>query len=449
MQILEYAIVALFSLSFLIFFHEGGHFAVAKLFRFPVEVFSLGFGKRLFGFRRKETDYRVSMIPLGGYVKVVGLGPDESDVVEGASAPAPTTMGPRWQRLLILFAGPAVNLVLAVALTAGAFLVGREVPKYKGEAPVVTVVDPGSPAEAAGILAGDRILTLRGKPVSTWEEVQIQLALASGERIAVGVERAGQRLSLEIVPTPKTKEQKTYDIGYTGLNPHVPAVVHTVVKGYPGEKAGLKVGDRIVSIDGKPVVLYFQVVHQIKEATAGFEKTGSRALEVVVERDGSRLTLPIVPRKEGDAWKIGFTPFYETVRVRLGLAASIVASWEETLQQARLTFTTVGRMLQLKGSVRQLSGPIDIAKFSGEAARAGLGEYLGFIGMLSLQLGLLNLLPIPLLDGGQILILLLESAARRDFSLKLKERLLQAGFVFLVLLMVTVLAFDVLKNLGM
>ena len=448
MQIPLNVLALIFVLSFLIFFHEGGHFTVAKLFRFPVDVFSLGFGKRLFGFRRKETDYRVSMIPLGGYVKVVGLGPDESDVVDSSAVTA-SPVGPRWQRLLILFAGPGVNVVLALLLTAATFLIGREVAKFKGEPPVVTVVDPGSPAEEAGIRAGDRVVTLRRKPVSTWDEVQLQLGLASGERIPVGVQRGAERLELEIVPVPKTKEQKTYDIGYTGLNPHVPAVVHTVVKGYPGEKAGLKVGDRIVSIDGKPVVLYFQVVHQIREATAGFEKTGPRALDVVVERDGRRLSLPVVPRQEGDSWKIGFTPFYETVRIRLGLVGALAASWNETVQQTKLTFTTIGRMLQLKGSVRQLSGPIDIAKFSGEAARSGPAELLGFMGMLSLQLGLLNLLPIPLLDGGQILILLLESAARRDFSLKLKERLLQAGFVFLVLLMVTVLAFDVLKNLGM
>lgn len=448
MQIPTNILALVFVLSFLIFFHEGGHFLVAKLFRFPVEVFSLGFGKRLFGFRRKETDYRVSLIPLGGYVKVVGLGPDESDVVDASSA-KPSTMGPRWQRLLILLAGPGVNLVLALLLTAGAFLLGRDVPKFKNEKPVVTVVDAGSPAEEAGIRPGDEIVSLDSRPVSTWEEVQTRLGLGSRETISVGVVRAGQRLDLRIVPVPRTKEQKKYDIGYTGLNPHVPAIVQTVVKGYPGEKAGLKVGDRIVSIDGKPVVLYFQVVHQIREATAGFAESGPRALTVVVERGGETLTLSVVPRQEGDSWKIGFMPFYEMVRVRLGVGAALAASFHENVQQAKLTGQTVARLLQFKGSMRQLSGPIDIAKFSGEAARSGPADLLGFMGMLSLQLGLLNLLPIPLLDGGQILILLLESTFRRDFSLRLKERLLQAGFVFLVLLMVTVLAFDVIKNLGM
>ena len=127
----------IFVLSFLIVFHEGGHFVVAKLFKFPVEVFSLGFGKRLFGWKRKETDYRVSLIPLGGYVKVVGLGPDESDIVAGTAEKAETVPGSRFQRLLILFAGPGVNLVLALTLTAFAFMLGMEVPKYKSEAPVV------------------------------------------------------------------------------------------------------------------------------------------------------------------------------------------------------------------------------------------------------------------------------------------------------------------------
>jgi regulator of sigma E protease len=284
--------------------------------------------------------------------------------------------------------------------------------------------------------------------VSTWEEVLPRLTLASRERIPVVVQRGPERLELEIVPLPKTKEQKQYDIGYTGLSPNVPAVVHALAPGYPGEKAGLRVGDRIVSIDGKPVVLYFQVVHRIREATAGFAQGGARALDVVVERNGTRLTLPIVPRKEGADWKIGFTPFFETVRVRLGFLAAIEASWKENLRMTAAVGQTIRRMVSGSGSIRQLSGPVDIAKFSGEAARSGLAHLLGFMGLLSLQLGLLNLLPVPLLDGGQILVLALEGAARRDFPVKVKERLLQAGFVFLVLLMVSVLTFDIAKNFG-
>lgn len=447
MQISTNILAFIFVLSFLIFFHEFGHFLVAKYFKFPIEVFSIGFGKRLFGFKRNGTDYRISLVPLGGYVKIVGLGPDESDVVAGEDAP-PTMRGTRWQRFLVMLAGPAVNLVLALLLTAGAFAIGREVPKYMGEPPVVTMVDPGSPAELAGFLAGDQILSLSGTPVSTWEEVLPRLSLGSREKIAVVVQRGAGRLDLVIVPLPKTKEQKQYDIGYTGLSPNVPAVIHSLAKGYPGEKAGLKVGDRIVSIDGKLVVLYFQVVHQIKEATADFAEQGARALDVVVERAGKQLTIPIVPRKEGSDWRIGFTPFFETVQVKLGPVDALRASWTENLRTTAAVGQTVKRMVSGSGSIRQLSGPVDIAKFSGEAVRTGMAALLGFMGLLSLQLGLLNLLPIPLLDGGQLFLLTLEGIVRRDFSIKLKERLLQAGFVFLVLLMVSVLAFDIAKNLG-
>lgn len=436
----------IFVLSFLIFFHESGHFLMARLFKFPIEVFSIGFGKRLFGITRNGTDYRISLVPLGGYVKIVGLGPDESDVVAGEAPPA--MHGTRWQRFLVFLAGPAVNLVLALLLTAGTFAIGREVPKYLGDRPVVTVVDPGSPAEEAGIRAGDRIVTLSGKPVSTWDEVQSQLGLASRERIPVGLERGSERLDVEIVPVPKTKEQKKYDIGYTGLSPNVPAIVHSVAKGYPGEKAGLKVGDRIVSIAGEPVVLYFQVVHRIKEATAGFEKTGAQALALVVDRGGKQITLSIVPRKEGDSWKIGFAPYLETVRVKLGFVDALGASWRENLRMTAAVGQTVKRLVSGSGSMRQLSGPVDIAKFAGEAARLGVVELMGFMALLSLQLGLLNLLPIPLLDGGQLFIVTLEGIARRDFPVKVKERLLQAGFVFLALLMGTVVIFDLAKNAG-
>jgi regulator of sigma E protease len=431
-----------FVLSFLIVFHEGGHFALAKLFRFPVEVFSLGFGKRLFGVKKNGTDYRVSLIPLGGYVKVVGLGPDESDIVSGTHAPE-AVPGSRGKRLAILFAGPGVNLILALLLTAGALSLGIEVPKYQDETPVVKHVDAGSPAEKAGVLVDDKIVKLSGRPVTTWREVELDLGLAPRENIPVEIERGAQHVTVTLHPEPRTK----YDIGYTGLNAYLPAVIGDLVSGYPGEKAGLKVGDRIVSVAGQPVDGYYEVVRRVREASASFPKDAPQPIEFGLDRNGQRLTLSITPREEASSWKIGFRPKYEMVRRRLPFVQALGASFDENVKQARTTFATVGRLFRGTGSMRQLSGPIDIAKFSGEAARSGPAPLLGLMGMLSLQLGLLNLLPIPLLDGGQIFVTLLESVARRDFSLKVKERLLQAGFVFLVLVMVTVLYFDVLKNI--
>ncbi len=431
-----------FVLSFLIFFHEFGHFLVAKLFRFPIEVFSIGFGKRLFGIRRNGTDYRISLVPLGGYVKIVGLGPDESDVVAGEAPPV--MRGTRWQRFLVLLAGPAVNLVLALLLTAGAFAIGIVVPRYADEKPVVKHVDANSPAEKAGVKVDDLVVSLSGRPVSTWREVETHLGLAPREEIPVVLERAGQTVSVVIRPEPQTK----YDIGYTGLNPYLAPVIGSLVKGYPGEKAGLRVGDRVVSIAGAPIDGYFEVVRRVREASKSFGTDGPKPIPFEVERDGKRLAVDVTPRLEGGSWRIGFTPKYELVKRKLPFLAAIGASWTENLRQTAAVGQTVKRMVSGSGSIRQLSGPVDIAKFSGEAVRTGAAAVLGFMGLLSLQLGLLNLLPIPLLDGGQLFILTLEGIVRRDFSIKLKERLLQAGFVFLVLLMVSVLAFDIAKNLG-
>jgi regulator of sigma E protease len=199
-------------------------------------------------------------------------------------------------------------------------------------------------------------------------------------------------------------------------------------------------------VNGKAVVLYFEVVRFIREAAASFDKEGPKPIEIVVRRGSETITLNIVPVKEAESWRIGFAPKEETTIRRLSPGAALAASWRENLRQVQVTGQIVGRLFRGTGSMRQLSGPIDIAKFSGEAARTGPSALVLLMGVLSLQLGLLNLLPIPLLDGGQIFVTLLEAVARKDFSIKVKERLLQAGFVFLVLVMATVLYFDVIKN---
>lgn len=448
MNYLTNFLALVFVLSFLVVFHEAGHFLVAKLFKFPVEVFSVGFGKRLFGFKRRETDYRVSLIPLGGYVKVVGLGPDESDVVAG-TAEKSSVSGTRWQKLLVLVAGPAVNLVLAWLLAVAAFLFGIEVPRHAEEPPVVKHVAKGSPAEKAGVRVDDLILSLAGKPVASWRDVETDLQMAVRESVPVEVRRGGEVVKLSIRPEPVTAFEKKYDIGYTGLGAYTPAVVGTLAAGAPAEKAGLKVGDKVVEIGGVAIDGFGEAMRQIQESSAAFPEGKPQPVSFVVERGGERVALSITPRLDGNNWRVGFSPRFETVVKRYAFRPALAAAWEEVGFQTRTTVTTVRRLLTGAGSLRQLSGPLDIAKFSGAAARSGPGPLVSLMGLLSLQLGLLNLLPIPILDGGQIFVTLLESIARRDFSLKVKERLLQAGFVFLVLLMVAVLALDVVKNVGL
>lgn len=437
----------IFVLSTLIFLHEAGHFLFAKLFRFPVEVFSLGFGKRLFGFKRNETDYRVSLIPLGGYVRVVGLGPDESDIVSGKAKAAEAMPGTRFERFLILFAGPAMNLVLAILLTAFALTLGVEQPRYLAEKPVVKHIDAGSPAEKAGVKVDDVILKLAGKPVSTWREVEIDLGLSPRETVPVELERDGHVMNLEIRPEPQSKFDKNYDIGYTGLNWYVPAIIDQVVPNLPFAKAGIQAGDKIVAVGGQPVDGYYEVVRRVREISKDFEKDSPKPIVFGIERGGKHHDFTITPTYV-DGWKVGFKPRNEMAKRRLSFGPAIFESISENIENAKTTLTIVGRLFRGRGSMRQFSGPIEIAKMSGEQARTGPSALLNFMGMLSLQLGLLNLLPIPLLDGGHIFVTLIESIARRDLSLHVKERLLQAGLVFLVLVMVTVLYFDVIKNLN-
>ncbi|HWZ86559.1 MAG TPA: RIP metalloprotease RseP, partial [Thermoanaerobaculia bacterium] len=252
MTILSNTLALIVVLSVLVVVHEFGHFAVAKWFRFPVEVFSVGFGKRLFGKQWRGTDYRVSAIPLGGYVRVIGLGPDESTVTEGTSQEAPP-VGKRWQRALVLLAGPGMNFVLAILLHTAVFVVGVKVPAYELDRPVIRVVEPDSPGAASGFLPGDRVVSINGTETPRWRDVLFIFGMSAREKLDVEVDRGGNGVFLHVVPRPNTK----YDLGYVGLLPDfgtgVRPRIGSVVSGSPAEKAGLKAGDVIVSVAGHEI----------------------------------------------------------------------------------------------------------------------------------------------------------------------------------------------------
>jgi regulator of sigma E protease len=445
LNILTNVLALIVVLSVLVVVHEFGHFAVAKFFGFPVEVFSVGFGKRLFGRKWRGTDYRVSAIPLGGYVRVIGLGPDESTVTEGTSREAPP-VGKRWQRALVLLAGPVMNLALAFFLHTTVFAVGTRVPAYELEPPIVRVVEPDSPGAEAGFQAGDRVVSINGRKTPRWRDVLFIFGMNAREILTVEVDRSGQPVALRVTPKPSTK----YDLGYVGLLPdfgtNVRARIAQVIGGSPAAYAGLKGGDVILSVAGKPIQgapdqVFTKFVESVASAAPG-------PFPIEYLRDGRKGTVMVTPRKEGDAWKVGVQVVGDLPEVveRFSLGQSFVEGWRRVETDFKMTLAVIGRLFRGTASMKSMSGPLDIAKFSGEAARTGAVPLVAFMAAISLQLGIFNLLPIPVLDGGHLFLLSLEGIARRDFSLRVKERILQVGFVMILALLAVVLYNDLAKN---
>ncbi len=421
-------------LGVLVFIHEGGHFLLARAVNAPVSVFSFGFGRRLFGVKRGGVDYRVSLIPLGGYVRIHGLGPDESDVVAKGDRP-PEPLLPRWRRTLILLAGPGANIVGAVVFLALAFVVGVQVPRWQEDPPKVAWVDPGSPAAKAGIEAGDLILSVGGKGVRTWEDLDMATLASPGQPLVVRFRRDAREHEVTLTPRTETR----YDVGYAGLAPPLPAEVSDVMPGSPAEKAGLRAGDVIVAVNGERVRHFYDVMRLVSASP-------NRAVTLTVRRGGATLEVGATPRDVGGQGKLGIPAPNPTALRRYALPEAVVASVHENVRMTRMTFAVLGRMITGRTSLRQMSGPIDIARFSGAAARTGTISFVWLLGVISLQLAIFNLLPIPVLDGGHLAVIGVESALRRDFSERTKERILNVGFWLIIMLVVVVLYNDVAKN---
>jgi regulator of sigma E protease len=424
----------IFVLGVLVLLHEGGHFLAARALGAPVSVFSVGFGKRLAGFKRGETDYRLSAIPLGGYVRIEGLGPDESDVagVERTHA----ELLPRWKRTAILFAGPLANVVGAVAFVAASFVAGVPVPAWENDPPVIAWVDPTSPAAQAGLEPGDKVLTVDGSRIKNWRQLELATLSAANSALHIRFERDGTVHEVQLTPKSFTR----YEVGYAGLGPPLPAEVPSVMPGSPAEAAGIKPGDRIVAINGEPVKHFYDVMRLVSP-------NAGKQISVTVRRDGKELTLQATPRSEGDRGVLGIPPPNPMVVKRLGPAAAVVEAVHECRRMTVETFNVIGRMVTGRTSLRQMSGPIDIARFSGAAARSGIVSLVWLLGVISLQLAIFNLLPIPVLDGGHLAIIGVESVIRHDLPDRTKERILNVGFWLIIALVIVVLFNDVVKNL--
>jgi regulator of sigma E protease len=437
-----YIVAFLFVLGVLVFVHEFGHYAVAKLFRVRVETFSLGFGKRLIGFRRGDTDYRISLLPLGGYVKMAGENPLEARTGD----PGEFMSHPRWQRFLIAIAGPAMNIILAVVVLTGVYMFRHEYPAYLDRAADIGWVTEGSPAQKAGFQAGDKIVSVRDKTNPTWDDVRYKLLGSINQASDFEIQRGPRTLPLTL--TVRIPEKDDVDLfGDLGLVPAEPTIVDRVEPGKPADKAGIRKGDEIIAINNTSV------------KSAGYDglmemlqKTKDTPVRVTVLRDGKPVEVTAVPKmlpgsNGKQAYRLGFFISRDIRVEKLPFTAALRTASVECRKNSTLIFQLLGQLVTGSGSIKEFSGPVGIMQESGRAAQAGFLPLLMFMALISLNLAIFNLLPIPILDGGLMLMLLIESVMRRDIKQEVKERVYQAAFVFLVIFAAVVIFNDVSKTL--
>lgn len=426
-----------FVLGVLVFVHELGHFMAARWNGVRVLTFSIGFGPRIFGFRRGDTEYVLSIIPLGGFVKMAGESPDDPR----AGQPDEFMSKSKWQRFQILIMGPAMNLLLAVVVMAVVLMQGASTPSYLRKPALVGVVNAESPAAVAGVQPGDLITRLGSAEVATWEQLELAVAARPEADVDIVVIRDRQEVRLPIRPATTRVgpgESPQFEVGTIGVLPDVYPVIRDVISGQPAAAAGLQANDTILSINGRRMVFGAQV----SEAIAG---TADGPVRVEVERAGARQLIEVTPVKEGDRPRIGISigdaveTFTPTPLQAVGLSV------QRNIEMSATILRTLRDLFTGEASPKQLMGPVGIAQLSGETAKAGWVALLGLMVTLSLNLGLLNLLPIPVLDGGHIFIMALETIARRDFSVEIKEKLHLAGFAVLMTLMVTVIYNDLTR----
>jgi regulator of sigma E protease len=427
-----------FVLGVMILVHEFGHYAVAKLCGVRVDVFSLGFGKRLFGVRRGDTDYRISALPLGGYVKMAGENPMEARTGD----PSEFMSHPRWQRFLIAIAGPAMNILLAIGIVTGVFMVHYAHDWYLDQPTRVGWVDENSPAAKAGIKPGDLIVRIDGFSNPLWEDTNAKIAISPGQLLPVVVKRGDEILNATLIPDTVGPERR----GEAGLEPSGGVTVNAIEADMPAYKAGIRQGDEILAVNGIGL-------HYVGDLTQFLQQNKDKPVEITAIHNGKvgrfEMTPVLAPNGEGgQSYRIGFLGGVRQHVDKLSFPQALSHSIEQNKKYAMLLVELVQKMIERKVSVKMMSGPIDIAKVSGEAAREpGWTPLLLLMAGISLNLGIFNLFPIPILDGGVILLLLIEGLMRRDISLHIKERIYQAAFVFLVLFAAMVIFNDITKTL--
>jgi regulator of sigma E protease len=478
-------------LGVMILVHEWGHFIAARIFGVRVDVFSIGFGPRLFGWKRGATDYRVSALPLGGYVRMAGQDPTEIDSADrdwahmrsgeqaktqekpglsvrseaagvseitfktaemrgvdqllrrGTGAPDELVSKPRWQRAIISFAGPFVNLIFPILLLTVYFVaVGIPYPAYQDKPVQVAAVPANSPAAAAGLHSGDKVVAIDGQENPNWEQVEKVLAkLAPNSKLSMEVEDANTLRSLTIPVDQKGLEQPEQLLGFAPIRP----VLEDVAPGLPAQRAGLKENDLIAAVDGQKIQWWGEFTERIRGSNG-------KPVALDVDRKGQLLHMVVTPQaatnERGETvYQIGVQVHEDTAYKRVAFPEGARYAALVTVEKIKETASIVGKLFSGRVSLKQLQGPVGISRAAGQAARKGPLAIISLMVLISVNLGILNLLPIPILDGGHILLLGIEGILRRDMSLAFKERFVQVGLVFLLVVFAIVMYNDVVRLL--
>jgi regulator of sigma E protease len=429
-------------LGVIILVHEWGHFIIARLFGVRVDVFSIGFGPRLFGFKWGVTDWRLSAVPLGGYVRMAGQDITDVDSNDQAPTGAPDELmsKPRWQRALISVAGPTVNLIFPILLLSAYYLFSGVPYAAFLNKPIVVAAPPTQQAAASDSLqSGDRVVSVNSLKNPTWEQVQSLLArTAPGTSLKVEVENNGATRTITL---PLKNDPTARPFGYFPI----PARISEVASGTPADHAGLRAGDVVRAINGQKIEYWDQFVELVRGS-------GGKTLQLEVERGGQTLSLSVTP-KQGLAdttdtkYQIGVAPEPALAYKRVGPVQALSEAGSRTWEIVEDTIGVFGKLFSGRVSVKQLQSVVGISRAAGEAVSQGAFTVISLMALISVNLGILNLLPIPILDGGHILLLSLEGIRRRDFSLAFKERFIQVGLVFLLVLFAYVMYNDVVRLL--
>ena len=432
-------------LGVMVLIHEWGHFVVARLCRVRVDVFSIGFGPRLFGWKKGPTDYRVSALPLGGYVRMAGQDLSEVDAGDKPPTGAPDELmsKPRWQRALISFAGPAVNLVFPIFLLTGLFsIVGLPYPAYL-DAPVrVTSLPANAQVSPSPIplKAGDTVVSINGVPTPTWEQALLALKqFGSAATVKMEVDDAGTHRTIDIPVKDVTETNRI--LGYAPIRP----IIDQVAPGTPADRAGLREGDEISGVNGKKIDYW----EQFREAT---QASNGQPMALDILRKGQTVHLTVTPKKDAagtgeNVYQIGIGPRDETKYKHVSFSESVKFAAGGTVDTIGRTLDVVGKLFRGRVSIKQLQGPVGISTMASQAVRRGPLDVVSLMVLISINLGILNLLPIPILDGGNILLLAIEGIMRRDLSLSFKERFVQVGLVFLLVIFAIVMYNDILRRI--